>query len=238
MITIGVDVQKLGLYWVARGWSFNSESWRLGGGYIPGQTEYDGVWLLLTRIIEKDWNGMRARCVFVDSGYRPGDRDRRPDHMVYKYARQYAGLVWPTKGRDKLDAPLMGKKIDVTLSGKTHRGGLQLWHIDTDYYKSWLHSRINWPEGEPGGFHLERTCDDDYCKQMTAEEVLTMPSGRRVWRKLREDNHYLDCEVNAAAAASKMQVHTLPDLSIKVAEKKAPTTPSRRREQSPRQGIF
>ncbi len=212
VITCGVDVQKDGLYYVIRGWGFNSESWRLGGDFIPGQTEFDGVWLLLTRVLEKKFGGMAIRCTFIDSGYRPGDKTRRPDHMVYKYARQYYGKVFPTKGHDTQDSPLKVKKIDITLGGKQYRGGLQLWHIDTDYFKTWVHSRIRWPENQSGGWHVERRCDDEYCKQVTAEEVLILPSGRRVWRTTRADNHYLDCEVLAAAAATRMQVHTLRDV--------------------------
>ena len=40
---------------------------------------------------------------FIDSGYRPGDKLRRPDHQVYKFTRRFPGLAFPTKGTDSIE---------------------------------------------------------------------------------------------------------------------------------------
>jgi len=100
------------------------------------------------------------------------------------------------------------------------KGGVKLWHLNTDYYKSLLYSRIRWPQGEPGGFHLFEGADEDYCRQIVAEELVTKASGKRTWVRRSRDNHYLDCEVNAYAAAETLQVQTLKPLDPEPAKPK------------------
>jgi hypothetical protein len=39
--------------------------------------------------------------------------------------------------------------------------------------------------------------------------LLVKPSGRRIWLVRNRDNHYLDAEVNALAAALTLQVQSL-----------------------------
>lgn len=233
VITSGVDVQKNGLYFTVRGWGFNGETWKLGSGFIAGETENDAVWLLLGRLLDKTFGGWPIDCMFVDSGYRPGDKWRKPDNMVYKFCRQHQGRVFPCKGRDTMDKQISASKIDVTFGGKLFKGGLTLWHVNTDYFKSWIHSMIRWPEDQEGGFHLNMETDDDYCKQIVNEELLITAAGRRVWNETGP-NHYLDCEVYAAAAGARLQVHSLkpleqPVVSAKPAqvEKSQPFIPKR-----------
>lgn len=210
MITLGADVQKYGIYYTIRVWS-SKQSWKIKSDYLVGETEYDDVWLQLDRIVTMEIQGRKIDRAFVDSGYKPGrDSYRRPDHMVYKFARRHMGLVYPTKGHDTQDKPLKTSKIDVTLSGRTIKGGLTLWHVDTDHFKSWLHSRIRTPEGMSPDFHLDKGTDEDYCRQLVNEQLIIKPSGRRVWVE-KGANHYLDCEVLARGAAVSLQVHALKD---------------------------
>ncbi len=210
LITLGMDVQRDGLYYVVRGWGFNQESVLIDNGYIAGSTEYDDVWILAQRQIEKSYDGMPINRAFIDSGYRPGDKFKRPDNQIYLFCRRLMGKAFPTKGHDAQDRPLKTAKIDVNVAGRVVKHGLNLWHIDTDFYKTWIYSRIRWPDGQSGDWHLHRETDQDYCKQMVSEELIIKASGRRVWVRRNKDNHYLDAEVNATAAAFAAQVHTLP----------------------------
>jgi phage terminase large subunit GpA-like protein len=224
IITMGADVQKLGIYYVVRGWGFNSESWLLDSGYIPGETEFDNVWTLLSRMIGINYlpDARAIDRVFIDSGYRPGDKLRRPEHQVYKFSRQFPGVVYPTKGHDTLDRTYKMSRVDMSVGGRVIKGGVQLWHLNSDALKSWIHSRIRWPVGEIGGFHLNQDTDEDYCRQIVAEEVVTKPSGKRVWVLRSRDNHYLDCEVGALAAAMSLQVQTLKPIEQAAKLKPAP----------------
>ena len=212
MLTAGVDVQRDGLYYVIRGWGFGATSWLVRHGYIPGETEFDSVWILLGRVMSESYvNGIRVQRVFIDSGYRPGDRHARPENIIYTHCRRDSGRSFPTKGHDTQDRPLKASLIDVSIGGRLLKGGVQLWHVDTDYLKTWLYGRLRWPEGEVGGWHLHAQVDEDYCRQLVAEELIVKSSGRRIWVRRNRSNHYLDCEALALAAALTLQVHALPE---------------------------
>ena len=71
-----------------------------------------------------------------------------------------------------------------------------------------------WPEHEAGEWTLNKDTDDDYCHQIVAEEIVETPAGKFIWVLKNRDNHYLDCEVNALAAALTLNAHTLTDKSF------------------------
>jgi len=211
LVTMGTDVQKRGLYYVIRGWGFNARSHLIDHGYLQGETEFDDVWILWRSLLDQviDAKPVINRA-FVDSGYKPGaDRFRRPEHKVYEVCRRTNGRAFPAKGHDTLDRPIRAAKLDVSAGGKIIKGGITLWHIDTDHIKSWIHGQIDIPEAAERLWTTHSDIDEDYCRQITAEELIVKPSGRRVWLAGRKANHYFDCEVLARAAAMSQQVHTL-----------------------------
>ncbi len=228
MLTAGVDVQQRGLYYVIRGWGFGATSWLIRHGFIAGETEFDSVWLLLARTLSEPYiGGRRIQRAFVDSGYRPGDRHARPENVIYGFCRRHQGLAFPTKGHDTQDRPLKASFIDVNIGGRLLKNGCQLWHLDSDYLKSWLYGRMRWPDSEIGGWYLHRDVDEDYARQMVSEELIVKPSGRRIWVRRNRANHYLDCESLALAAALSLQVHALPDVERTAERVEAPPTPAR-----------
>lgn len=206
-LTCGVDVQKNRLVYAVRGWGYRSESWLVESGELWGETEREEVWADLANLLERKFDGKQIRRMGIDSGYRPGDKWKRPDNMVYAFCRQYAGRAIATKGHDSLSKPLAPSFIDVTFRGKTIKKGLQLWHIDTDYFKSWVHARLQWPVDQPGAWHLPQDITDDYCQQVTAEARMVKPSGRVAWVRVRKDNHFLDCEAINVAVAHSLGIH-------------------------------
>lgn len=230
LVTLGADVQKRGVYYVARGWGYNLGSWLLEHGFIVGDTEFDQVWLLVSRTLAQRYGELAIARAFIDSGYRPGDKERRPEHAVYRFANRHHGLVYATKGHDVLDRPMKANDIDVTLGGRLLKGGLKLWHLNTDYLKSTIYSRLRWPEGEAGEWTLHRDADMDYCRQLVSEQILVTSSGRRVWMR-KHENHYLDAEMNALAAAMSLQAEMLPpwedaQAARQAAESAPPPAPS------------
>lgn len=210
LITLGADVQKYGIYYVVRGWGFNLESWLLEANFIAGETEYDNVWVTLGHALRQTVGDRYIDRAFIDSGYRPGDRFKRPDHAVYTFCRRNQGLAWPTKGHSDQDTPIKIAAIDITVGGRLVKQGVKLAHLDTDFFKRWIHSRIRWPAGEPGEWHLYRDTTEDYCRQLVAEELMLKASGRATWIKRSNDNHFLDCEVGATAAAWSLNAFKLP----------------------------
>lgn len=230
LLSCGVDVQKRSLIWSVRGWGPRYESWLIRHGEFAGETEHDVVWLELARLLLTPIGGKQIQMMVIDSGFRPGEKYRRPDNQIYKFCRAHLGLAFPSKGHDKQDRPIKLSAIDVTLAGKTIKQGLQLIHVDSDFMKSWIHARIDWPDDQPGGWHLARDTTDDFCQQIVAEGRVVLPSGRARWLRTRRDNHYLDAESLNTAAAYAMNVHLLTDAPPKVAttsSNQAPPTRTR-----------
>jgi phage terminase large subunit GpA-like protein len=212
VLTCGVDVQKKRLVYAVRAWGYSMESWLIDYGELWGETEHAPVWEDLAELLERTYGdtegkpGLPIRRMGIDSGYRPGDKWRRPDNLIYDFCLRYRRAV-PTKGRDRLNKPLQPSLIDVTFRGQVHKKGLQLWHIDSDYFKSWVQGRIVWPEDQPGRFWVPQDVTEDYCMQLTAEARVPKPSGLATWVKIRAENHYLDCEAINVAMAQSLGVH-------------------------------
>ena len=221
-ITCFVDVQKNRLVYSVRGWGWNMESWLIEAGDIWGETEHDAVWGELSELLNREFGDKRMQLMLVDSGYRPGEKDRNPDNQIYQFCRRHRGRAFPTKGHDTQDKPCKASKIDVSFRGRLFKNGLDLWHLDTDYFKSWVHARIEWPKGEPGGWHLPSDATDDYCQQIVAEHRAVNPSGRVQWVRVRRENHFLDCEAGNVAAAHILRLHGLPKLKSDEAVEAAP----------------
>jgi len=227
-ITLGADVQRDGIYYVIRGWGHNSESWLIAHEYLAGETDHDAVWGALRAVLQTGFiHDRRIDRAFVDSGYRPGDVHRRPDHAVYTFCRSQPGLAFPTKGQDAMDTPFQFRAIDYTHGGTLIKGGVKLCHVNTDYFKRWLHARVRWPQGQPGGWHLHNETTEDYCRQIVSEELVLKASGRATWVRRSRQNHFLDAEVLATAAAYSINVHKLlPAAEASQAQTKAPSLPA------------
>ena len=213
LVTMGCDVQKDGVYFVIGGWGFNKRSHLIKHGFIYGDTAYDSVWVTWAQVLNQQYDGRQLVDVtFIDSGFNPKrDQFKRPDHKIYEVCRRTLHRAFPTKGRDRTeDAPLLARSIDITIGGRTIRGGVTLFLINTDYFKTAIHTWINAPE-DVNQWTLHSDADDDYCRQVVAKELVVKPSGHRVWIcPNHRPNHYLDREVLAFAAARARQVDALP----------------------------
>ena len=213
-ITVGVDVQKDRLVYVIRGWGIRNESWLIEHGELWGEnhdTRLDDVWLELTDLIEAEICGIPVRRVFVDAGFRPGKKDAGDENKVYEFCRRHARLAYPCKGYAKRQTPISVNKIDVKPVGGTPSYGLDLVRLDSDVMKSWLHARIRWPEGQPGGWHVSQDATEDYCRQVVSEARMKRPGGGALWVSRSRKNHFLDAEALAYAAAKMFGVDRIRD---------------------------
>jgi phage terminase large subunit GpA-like protein len=212
VLTFGVDTHKERLNYVIRGWGVNYESWLIDCGELFGQTKFlDSLpWRQLADILMTTFDDMPVAFGLIDAGYKPNDDEPAPSSTVYQFCYKHKRIE-PAKGHDTRTRSHSPSQIDVTYNGKVVSGGLRLWHLDSDFFKSFIYSRLEWPEDQPGGFHLPVDVEDEYCKQVVAEQRIVLPSGKPKWKKIRRDNHYLDCEMQAAAAAFILRLHNLTD---------------------------
>jgi len=187
-------------------------------GELYGDTDQPEVWDRLGNLLAATWgDDMAIRVMSVDSGYRAD--------QVYRFARMHS-QVRATKGHDVQSAPVKASKVDVTVRGKVIKQGLQLWHLDAGYFKDWVHSRIEWPTTGPGAWILPENVSDEYCKQIVAESKVTLPNGRKIWKLMSPDNHYLDAETLATAGAYMLQIHRMAKPAPQVQAVGAPIVPS------------
>lgn len=219
VITVGVDVQGNRLVYVIRGWCYNWESYLIENGELWGDTEQDEIWLELENMLDRDFDGLSINLMIVDSGYLAD--------MVYAVARRNKRSIRAAKGHDRLDKPFYSSKVDVTpRKGKVIKNGLQLWHFDTDRAKTWVHARINRDKDLPGQWRLPIDIDDDYCKQLVAEERVEKSSGGVIWIRVAKDNHFLDAEAMAYLGAKMLSSRiTAKAKPVATTEDIKPSTP-------------
>jgi phage terminase large subunit GpA-like protein len=229
-IFLTVDVQKNGLYYTVRAWGPNLESWLIEFGFLAGPTDGDIVWQDLAEFKDEHYGGLPIDRCFIDSGYRT--------QFVYTFCRSHKTWAFPTKGRDTIDAtPLQKSKLDIAKNtGRRLAGGLMIYHVNTDYFKRWVHERLERDPELPGGWHLPEDATDDYCKQVVSEARTVKPSGKVVWVKIFKDNHYFDCEVQQVAAAYSLGLQSVKaePTATRVARRQQATKEAAREVAQPR----
>lgn len=153
---------------------------------------------------------------------------------IYKRARRAAGYTqeaaaemlnvsveslraYETDRRSWLKINLWLYGACVTLKTMNKAGsranGMPLVLVDGGKYKDMIAARMRRPNGT-GSWMVHKDCDLEYAEQVTAEHKITeRKNGKAVYRWVLKhshaDNHYLDCEAYAAAAADVMEVRSL-----------------------------
>lgn len=211
-LVMGADVQTNGIYYVIRGFGELGTSFLVDCGFLMGDTAEEQVWDDLARIFLAEHKGMRVTKAFVDAGFRPNKLEAGSPHKVYEFAHRYDWVVTPTKGRSTTGGkPLRISPQEVDDEGKPDKGTVGLAMLDTDFFKSLVHSRIKTPIGQPGAFHLGDKADEEYARQVLSEvRIVTLDKPKPVWVQNRKDNHFFDCEALAAAAGYVLNVQNIP----------------------------
>jgi phage terminase large subunit GpA-like protein len=216
-LTAGADVQKDRIEVDVWAWGRDLESWLIEHIVIDGGPGKAESWTELDRILGRSWphqNGaiLKLARLAIDSGYEAP--------AVYAWARKSgAGQVSPVKGVEGFNrsAPVSGPTfVDATEGGKKVRRGARLWTVAGSVFKSETYRflRLERPTDEElasglrypaGTLHLPMWADAEWCKQLVAEQLVTVKTKRGFprleWQKIRERNEALDCRVYARAAA-------------------------------------
>ena len=105
--------------------------------------------------------------------------------------------------------------------------GMQVVLVDGDKYKDSIAARMRRKNG-PGSWMVYKDCDEEYAKQVTAEHKVVVraangsKSQRWVQKHSHGDNHYLDCEVYAMAAAEIRGIRNLHQIQNEPEEENTP----------------
>lgn len=182
---------------------------------------YAGLERLIEGTVAREWRRDDGAMVRIDRCLIDANWGSSTD-VVYQFCRQspHAGVLMPSHGRyvgassipfsdykrKRGDRVGLNWRIPVVTGKRTVR------HVvfDTNYWKSFTHARLAVPMGDPGCLSLFGSKAEAHrllAEHLTSEyRVKTEGRGRSVdeW-KLRVDgvdNHWLDCLVGAAVAAS------------------------------------
>lgn len=192
MLTMGVDVQKDCLYYSIRGWCKDDQSWLVQHGYILEATDTEIAWQRLEGIIRAPIQKMLISFVCIDAGYR--------SEFVYAFCKKMGACVIPCRGKESQATPINARRIDISFnsSNKFTIGG-KVYYIDDGYFKSFLFSKL-----KKKCWFLPEDVEDDFIRQLTAEELVIDKRGRQTWKEKSKQNHYLDTEkLNMVAAMTK-----------------------------------
>jgi hypothetical protein len=182
---------------------------------------YAGLEQLTKQMLTKDWRRDDGALLLIERCLIDANWGSSTD-VIYQFCRQsaHAGIVMPSHGRfvGASSQPFSeykrrpGDRIGHNWRIPNVHGKRAVRHIvfDTNYWKTFVHARLAVSMGDRGCLSLFGTAPDQHrllAEHLTAEyRVQTEGRGRTVdeWklRPERADNHWLDCLVGAAVAAS------------------------------------
>lgn len=208
-LTAGIDMQKDHFYFVVRAWDEELNSHLVQYGVLARWADLEAL------IYDTKWKvegseatmGLFRAGLDTGGGAPEGGGEWTRTEEAYQWLRKHAvrRVVFGTKGSSKPHAG--GKRIRFSVIDKMERGnrkipgGLELRFLDTAQFKSLIHWRLARAEGESQRFWLHSETGIDYAQQLLAEELRRDRRNRVEWKQVRKANHYLDCEVIAAACA-------------------------------------
>jgi len=186
---------------------------------------YAGLTDLCSEILGREWRTeaddvLRVGRCLIDANWG------QATDLIYRFCREsvYAPVLLPSHGRfvgassrpfseyQRRRGDRIGTNWRITTTATRRARAVQ---YDTNYWKSWVASRLRAPLGQPGCMVLfgdDPTAHTTLVEHLTAEyPVLTEARGRRVeeWRLIPgRENHWWDALVGAAVAAS---IQGVPD---------------------------
>ena len=199
-LTAGVDVQESCLYYTIRAWGKYITSQNITHGQVMSFTDISRV--MDMQFYKADGTPMVVQLCLMDSGDRTDE--------VYDFCALHSDWCYPCKG-------VIDKQSHYSISTVNKAGskaiGMSLFIVDGGKYKDMIAGRMQRDNGW-GSWMVYSGCDENYAEQVTAEhKVMERRAGKLVprWvpKTTHADNHYLDCEVYAMAAADVLNVREL-----------------------------
>lgn len=201
MLTGGVDVQENSLYWTVRAWGKYLTSQNIAHGQAVSFVEIERIMNLEYK--KASGEAFLVCLCLVDSG---NDTD-----SVYDFCANNSDWALPCKGSS--GNMQSHYKLSTVNRATSAAHGMNLVLVDGEKYKDMIAGRLLKKNGE-GSWMVYNGCDVEYAEQVTAEHKVNVKSNngqtkqRWVPKTSHADNHYLDTEVYAMAAADIMGIRT------------------------------
>lgn len=202
LLTGGVDVQEGSLYYTIRAWGDFMTSQNITHGQVMSFQDIEQVMNLEWE--REDGGKMIVNMALIDSGFQPDD--------TYEFCITNSNWAMPCKGSSN---PMQTHyRISQINKPGTKVDGIRLVMVDGGKYKDNIAARMRRDNGT-GSWMVYQGCDEDYADQVTSEHKISIRKGNgktvQAWvqKKSHGDNHYLDTEVYAMAAADILGVRSL-----------------------------
>lgn len=230
VLTAGVDVQKDYMKYSIHAWGPYGEQWLVKAGRAENWSEIV-IDVLESEFLADDGVKFQVRLACIDTGHRTDE--------AYEFVRQWSDCARAIKGVDRITGvPWRVTKIDRMPDGKVIDGGLNLWSLDTTFFKDKITRMIQAGPDDRAKWHVYQDRPEDYDKEFCAEcKIIPPHRGRRpveAWVKKAEHlkNDFWDTAVYATAAAEMLRVSALREehLADLRAQTPAPAQPQEREE--------
>ena len=207
------------------------ESWLVQEGIAPSFQALEDLFFH-SEYMDENGEPHKVRNVIIDAM-----GEQRRTAAVYEWAARHKGVVFPSQGVHRMNgAPWKMTALEwfPAVDGRKLRipGGLQLYRLDSTFYKNILAGRLAIDPEDPGAFHLHAPSESEslksYAREMSAETWDAAKNGG-TWVNAREKpNHAWDCEYLICALADILQIKRLAPSRQEQKVRPQETMPTRR----------
>lgn len=202
LLTGGVDVQQNCLYWTIRAWGDYVTSQNVAHGQAYSFADIEDV--MNMQYLSEDNRPVMVNLCLIDSGF---DTD-----SVYDFCALNSDWALPCKGSS---SSMKSHFLISTVNKDVSRAyGMNLILVNGGLYKDAIATRLHRENGR-GSWMVYQGCDEEYAQQVTAEHKVNVKTAggrtKQEWqlKYSKAQNHYLDCEVYAMAAADTLGLRGL-----------------------------
>lgn len=210
-LTIGVDVQLSGFWFVVRAWAPDLTNWLIHYGFLATWEDVEKLIFEAAYPVAGSDKTMRIFRAAVDTGGGKKYEDMTMTEETYFWLIKNRGrggvALWGTKGSSSAMPGMLslGNAIMSTPAGKKLPGALRILSVDTAKAKDQFHYRLQLATKEdsrdlPGAAFLHADTGTDYVAQILAEQKQLNDRGGEEWVNIHQrPNHLLDAEILAAS---------------------------------------
>lgn len=210
-LTIGVDVQQHGFWFVVRAWAADMTSWKIHYGFLATWEEVETLIFESSYPVGDTGRSMRIFRAVIDTGGGQKSEYMSMTEETYFWIIKNRGrggcALWGTKGSSSALPGMLsvGNAILSTPAGKKLPEALRIISVDTAKAKDQYHYRLQLAAKQetrslPGAAFLHADTGEDYAAQILSEEKQLNERGNEEWVNVHQrPNHLLDAEILAAA---------------------------------------
>lgn len=233
----GVDVQSDCVYRETIAVCKGLETYVVKAEVIDGDIDEEKDRIRIAKILKEpllDTNGVSRKhdIINIDAGYKTNSVI-----ALVALMRADGTEVRLVNGQGTQSEPISAaRKVQVRMSGVKRKSSLKLFPVNSSLLKETIYgfysleapteSELKSGMPYPAGYHHIPQLDEDYFKQATSEvrdeEEDTKGQIKYIWRKIRRENHFLDCKVYAFAAIYMKNLDTLTYLQWEEIYKQRP----------------